>query len=1130
MHHSQQSDVRANASSRSMSPPRVLGLTALALAVVVGIALLTRGGDGILMGANATPNRDVSAADAAKLLGDLASDVAETRACAAAALGQDAFRSREVRDRLAVALDDDSAWVRAEAAGALAHLRSNTPDSVERLIELLSDDHWYVARRAANALASTPEQSLSGLRAAMDTATDKNRDGLATALRRMGSQAMPILSGVLTSDNESAVRVALRAMHDSQTDASSAFDAVTKIVERTASSDVRSDAVIAFGAMKQATARVLPKLDALIQQRETSYAAATAYKALGDAAKPSLPAMLRALRNERESNYTLHELIGSFGEDAVPGLRTLLRNRNQKTLEGVLRALRTMGRKGHHAIPDVIRLLDHRDPSFIMTVVNTLNELGPRSVAEILSVISPTSRIGTVRQAMRLLNFMGKKTVKGFALALERGSWMVRAAAAKKLVELGEDAIEAAPTLRRMLNSKDEYVRALSAAALVSMGRHVRDAIPQLVEGIRMRDGNVVRICVDAAARLRVSTPELVAALEDRMGRGSTKIGQSARTALISIGNPSQALVRQLIRDLSGKEGARAARTLARIGPVSAEVASALRRAIERGDASTAAASIRALSKMGPFDDATRRLITEKMADREPQVSGAAVDALAESMSADELLLFIGGNGPTHARVALAVRWARASKQPAPASLSTLVHSLFKSGKRKSVRQGLYVLDALGPRAVPCVLAAIASQEEALQDGGIFFFARAAPDLRDINIDRAWTSDELVAYRNEVSRDPLRNDARAMLLRRTKATEAPKRGMAALALAFFPRDATTIERLSSLVGDANGQVKAISMLALLPFNGAIDGVMPRVRTLTKERGLPGSIAKRIVALKDTSVQASDRKPKGKQPKQAVSVRDQIEQLAVAKKAGSFTANDVESLLDLLNHEGIRVGDAAASYLPDVLAAYPCLQPLISTVVVEGKPFKVGLALDGDLARVESWDTEDARRVVPLLENAQWGRRSAAIAIAAAAALSEARPVFLNLLKHEDAMVAENAAQALRRYRDLTQSDVEALIQALARPRLRRKVLDVLASLGSKAVSAVPEILSLLDAGRETDASLRALGTIGDDRLAVRRRILELYRRPEHRDAAIDAARKIASTSPAAQEVFSELLTAPSTRR
>jgi len=290
----------------------------------------------------------------------------------------------------------------------------------------------------------------------------------------------------------------------------------------------------------------------------------------------SVPALVNALK-DADAGVREHAAIAlaKIGLPAVPSLIELLeeidvpanRNRSPAALQGT-----------------DARLADYAAVSLI--------EIGPSAVPALMEAVR-AGKSHTRGYARFLINKAGKGAYPTLLEALEDENVDVHSFAVAALTQIPGD-VRAIPILNRLLRSNDEALRRNAAYALTAIGP---DAVPTLIAAVSDQDEDVRRAAIEALASMAAqaveSIPTLIGALQDE------SMVRSAATTLGQLGKPAQPAIPELQRAVKGAEERRQ------------EVLSAL------GD-------------LRAGDEGSVAVLTEALADPDPNVQRAAASSLAK--------------------------------------------------------------------------------------------------------------------------------------------------------------------------------------------------------------------------------------------------------------------------------------------------------------------------------------------------------------------------------------------------------------------------------------------------------------------------------------------------------------------
>jgi HEAT repeat protein len=295
---------------------------------------------------------DLDDARLALFLESLASEDAEVRLAAVEALAEAAHADVRARAPLAQALAHADVDVRVHAARSLARPGVAGPEALGALLQAATDTSDRVRRTALDALRR---------------------------LRPPGSAVTSALIAVLSTDRDEWVRAAaaraLASVTSPTTEAATALRAAT------------GDAGVARVFAALALARVAPDdptaldvLESALADDAAAWPAALSLATLGDAAKPTLPALRKALSNPRPGRLAaalaIRLLEGDSAKDADAVVSSALSGDDAFVL---VCALADLGPASAPFRAALLSALDHRSPDVRVEAARALSLRGDRS-------------------------------------------------------------------------------------------------------------------------------------------------------------------------------------------------------------------------------------------------------------------------------------------------------------------------------------------------------------------------------------------------------------------------------------------------------------------------------------------------------------------------------------------------------------------------------------------------------------------------------------------------------------------------------------------------------------------------------------------------------------------------------
>jgi len=312
---------------------------------------------------------------------------------------------------------------------------------------------------------------------ALKDADHRLADEIVSALGCIGAAAapaVPALAALLEDPNTSAHKhYVSEALGKIGPAAKAAVPALRRYIQATSGYDRIWAAEALWLICKDPTA--LPVLlEELTKGGHNNQAyAAAKLGAMGDAARPALPHLINALRNESRGGSPAAAAaalgnLGAIAENAIPQLLA-----NVKEGRAVEAAALALWRIAQHpeAIPALTKLVGDEDHFQRRHAIGVLGEIGPpaRSAIPTLSRLVKDDSAWVRKAAAVALGGIGHAdAVPALVQFLDDPIWCVRSEAAVALGKMGPAAKAAAPALRRLLN--DELVRPRAREALRAMG------------------------------------------------------------------------------------------------------------------------------------------------------------------------------------------------------------------------------------------------------------------------------------------------------------------------------------------------------------------------------------------------------------------------------------------------------------------------------------------------------------------------------------------------------------------------------------------------------------------------------------------------------------------------------------
>jgi len=399
------------------------------------------------------------------------------RALAARALGGMGPEAQAAIPALQAALDDDAARISAAYALwqidpqgklILPTLFPHTQLPIPNLIEALDHPRLEVRKSAARALG------------AMGTAASQATPTLLRALedRELRPLAAQALATAATSQGLKAVTpTLLKMLHDGDP-------------------RVRQATILALGRSRAKNHAVVLALSGALEDPDVSVRKTVfdVLTAMGPAAKPAVPRLIRMLREDREVDFAV-SLLGTIGppaREAVPDLVAIY-EKGKESGRGYP-AVWPLGRIGPAEIVLPILLESMRAPlksprsGHRDNAIRAIGFLGPaarEAIPELIGQLDETF-LGGTGSAMTALHEIGPEAIPYLIEALRSAdNWNCRAGAALTLAKFGPAGKAAIPALQQALHDGESRVALEAAFALVNLHFDGDEAIQVLLRALR---------------------------------------------------------------------------------------------------------------------------------------------------------------------------------------------------------------------------------------------------------------------------------------------------------------------------------------------------------------------------------------------------------------------------------------------------------------------------------------------------------------------------------------------------------------------------------------------------------------------------------------------------------------------
>jgi HEAT repeat protein len=599
---------------------------------------------------------------------------AKVRAKAATYLGEGGPESRGAVPALISALQDKNLEVRRMTSIALGQIGSEASASLDPLTLALKDPDRVVRHnvvRSIQKIGPKGEKLAAALSEFAAQADAELQEQALITLAKLGpdaTAALPGLARILNKENTKLHALA-RNVFEQMGDARQ--PALCSLLED-ASAKVRSQAATLLGEGGVTFRGTVPALTKSLQDVDTEVrrCAAHALGSIGKEAMSALPALASAFKDRDREVRTVAlssvRKIGPKGSELALPLVALLAEPDAEMQEAAFQALLALGSDGEEAVaklveardgtqlksrqfavqvlakltsgneellPVFLKGLDNGDPVVRRHTVATLVGLEPRpeSTAAFLGRIQDAD--AEVRrlagQGLERATTFTKEQLPLLSTALKNDQVTVRAAAARGLGKLGQDAASAADDLIESLDDSDLGVRTAAASALTSTDVRSKRAIEPLYRLLpepkidsKTTEKNPRRV---AAIALGKVGPEAIPSLGKALKGGYS----DACSGIALIGAPAKDLIpeiRDLLRDPSTVDEAIDA--LVSIGPSVVPKLLEMNLQFQKKNPTLQIAAVAVFERLGPDAKQALPVLQDMMyADARPEVRQAAASA-----------------------------------------------------------------------------------------------------------------------------------------------------------------------------------------------------------------------------------------------------------------------------------------------------------------------------------------------------------------------------------------------------------------------------------------------------------------------------------------------------------------------
>jgi HEAT repeat protein len=481
---------------------------------------------------------------------------------------------------LTMLLADKSANVRAHAAHALGAIGSAAKPAAAALTNLAKDEDETVRRQAIQALAAIrpgPEVMIPLVTRLIEDSDPAVKARILHAVSEAGPAAIPALEKALK--DEKAAYWACLILREMGPEAKEAVPELTTAL-KDQRPEVRREAALALGAMRDAAAPAASDIAALLDDEHAAEAATLALGEIGQIpanAEPkvranakstkkllstiSLWTLARVHPEDKALGREAAELLVSRLSDSDPFVRVsaaralaalklgpetmlpimekAMANADEATAQHALDAVAALGAP---AVPRLIAALKHQ--KLRAQIAYTLGQIGPPAASATgdLAKLVGSNDTRVVTEAAVALAKIGPAaaaSVPSLTAALKQTDCPNPHAIAYALGKMGPAAAAAKPELVNLIGSKDHSVAVVAAWALTQVDPQSAEmsanVVPVLTAGLGDSRAETRQMAAQALAGLKSSAKTAIPALEKAAGDENRGVREAASEALSAI-------------------------------------------------------------------------------------------------------------------------------------------------------------------------------------------------------------------------------------------------------------------------------------------------------------------------------------------------------------------------------------------------------------------------------------------------------------------------------------------------------------------------------------------------------------------------------------------------------------------
>lgn len=361
-------------------------------------------------------------------------------------------------------------------------LRNLGPAAVPAMIASLESKDVARQRDAIQVLAlvgDAAEPAIPDLKKLAENGGREVKGPALVALARAGAKpdaVLPLAQAALSDRNATVRQAGAEAL---ATLGAGARPAVPLLINGLKDKDatVAVHSARALGSLGASAAPAVEPLSAALERPEPAVqvAAARAIASLGDVARGTVPTLAKLLPTVKPPLQTeVAVALGAMGagaRDALPGLEQSLTSDDANTRAAALTAFARIESDTGRKVAKLTTALDDSAQPVRVAAIGELGKLGRAAEPAAEKLYELTENSTEREQALEVLGGLRIRNVPLLVRALGNSDPYVRQYAAERLGELGKDAKDALPDLRKLLEDQEDFVKRTARASLREIER-----------------------------------------------------------------------------------------------------------------------------------------------------------------------------------------------------------------------------------------------------------------------------------------------------------------------------------------------------------------------------------------------------------------------------------------------------------------------------------------------------------------------------------------------------------------------------------------------------------------------------------------------------------------------------------